>query len=77
MDHDKDVEATLKALHSALAKDLLARVTSGQATAADLSVVRAFLKDNNIDGVPKKGSDLAELARHVPFTGADEADFHH
>ncbi len=67
----------LDKLHVELTKQLLARVKSGQATAADLSVARQFLKDNNIDALPEEGSPMADLARSVPFQDTDEADFKH
>lgn len=73
----KDLQDTLDTLHTELAKQLLARVKSGQATAADLSVARQFLKDNHIDGTPEEGSPLGELARKVPFQGVDEGDLRH
>jgi len=69
-----DLSKILASLHTALAEELLDRVNSGQATAADLGVVRQFLKDNGIDGVPKKGNPLDNLAQTLPFTkeGDDE-----
>ena len=71
------LKETLQALHTELAKKLLARVKDGTATAADLSVARQFLKDNNIDAVPDEGTPLADLARSAPFQDTDEADFRH
>jgi hypothetical protein len=71
------VKRELEKLHVELTKQLLARVKNGSATAADLSVARQFLKDNNIDAVPEEGSPLADLARGVPFQDTDEADFKH
>jgi hypothetical protein len=73
----QELEKTLSDLHIELAKLLLAKVRSGTATAADLSVARQFLKDNNIDGTPVDGSPLLELARSVPFKTVDEGDFRH
>lgn len=72
-----DIKKELEKLHVELTKQLLARVREGAATAADLSVARQFLKDNNIDAVPEKGSPLADLARNVPFQDTDETDFRH
>lgn len=62
------------ALHSALAQDLLARVRSGEATAADLNVARAFLKDNNVSAIPAKDSPLAGLIASLPFRPSDADD---
>lgn len=56
-----------EALHEALAMDLLNRVKDGSATAADLNVARAFLKDNNISSIPVKDSPLAGLLAALPF----------
>jgi hypothetical protein len=60
------------ALHSALANDLLARIRSGEATAADLNVARAFLKDNCVSAVPVKDSPLAGLIASLPFRPQDD-----
>ena len=48
----------LKELHNILAEKLLERVKDPDAKSADLNVARQFLKDNNIDAVPVKGSPL-------------------
>jgi hypothetical protein len=57
----------LEELHAALAKALKDRIESGEATAADLSVVRQFLRDNNIDAIPNEGSPLDDLRNALPF----------
>ncbi len=69
-----DLNALLSQLHTSLAKELLARVQSGEATASDLAVVRQFLKDNGVDSVPKTGNPVHNLAQALPFTseGDDE-----
>lgn len=71
------LQKALDDLHVTLAQELLARVKEGRATAADLSVARQFLKDNNVDGTPQEGTPLHDLAKSVPFQGVDEADFRH
>ena len=71
------IKETLEALHKALAEQLLARVKSGEATAADLGVARQFLKDNNIEALIEPGNPLHDLARAVPFKAPDEGDFRH
>ena len=48
-------------LHEELVKDLLMRVRSGQATAAELNVARQMLKDNGIEAIPVKDSGLEGL----------------
>lgn len=65
-------DAVLAAIHAALAEDLLKRIRKGEATAADLSVARQFLKDNNISAVPVKNSPLGKLAGSIPDFDADE-----
>jgi hypothetical protein len=57
----------LEALHGALVDALLARVKSGEATAADLAVARQLLKDNGIDAIPTEASPLARLRDSLPF----------
>jgi hypothetical protein len=71
----------LEELHNETVKALLERVKSGTATAADLNVARAMLKDNNIDAIPKDASPLNDLAKSLPFPDADgvageEGSFH-
>ena len=57
----------LSELHQELAKVLLERVKDPDAKSADLNVARQFLKDNNIDAVTVKGSQLEELINQLPF----------
>lgn len=61
-----DIDLTLKTLHSQLAETLLAKIKSGEATAADLNVARQLLKDNGIDAVSKKGTPLGNLVDGLP-----------
>lgn len=65
-------EETFSALHEALAQDLLKRIKSGQATAADLNVARAFLKDNGVDAVPAPQSPIGTLMENLPFTAGED-----
>ena len=60
-------DEVLKEMHSELAKQLLARIKSGEATASDFNVARQFLKDNNVDAIPKAGSPLNDLISNLPF----------
>jgi hypothetical protein len=39
-------EEILKQIHQALCQDLLTKIQSGEASSADLSVARQFLRDN-------------------------------
>jgi hypothetical protein len=57
-----DLEQILAELHEGIAKGLLKKVIAGEATAAELSVARQFLKDNNVTAVPAKGTPLGDLA---------------
>ena len=58
----------LSELHKTLAEDLLHKIKSGEATAAELSVARAFLKDNGIDSTIEASEPLNNLAKTLPFT---------
>ena len=54
-------------LFEAMATDLLQKIESGEATAADLSVARQFLKDNGINASTRQRDPLANLALTLPF----------
>lgn len=62
-----NVEEISEKLHLTLAEDLLTRITSGQATAAELNVARQFLKDNGVDSMSFAESPLIKLAEVLPF----------
>jgi hypothetical protein len=72
----REAERQLNELHEVLAKTLLNAVKTEGVNAAVLNVARQFLKDNGIDGIPKDTNDLGELAKRVPFNGADDLDDH-
>tara|TARA_R100000700_G_C3125197_1_gene112599 strand:- start:266 stop:469 length:204 start_codon:yes stop_codon:yes gene_type:complete len=57
----------LQDLFNAVADDLLRKIQSGDATAAELSVARAFLKDNGIDATPGQSEPLKNLVDSLPF----------
>lgn len=60
--------STLEILHEQVAKELLARVKSGEATSAELSVAVKFLKDNNaVLDVITPESPLGNLLESLPF----------
>jgi len=66
---EKDI---LDQLHDSVAKELLARVRSGEATSAELSVATKFLKDNNaVLDVITPESPLASLLKDLPFEQAE------
>ena len=60
-----DLDKILEELHEELAQKLLDKVKAGEVTAAELSVARQMLKDNNMTSVPKKGTPLGELEEHT------------
>ena len=58
----------LDELHDSVAKDLLAKVKSGEATASELSVAVKFLKDNGaVNEVITSESPMANLLESLPF----------
>ncbi len=64
----KDV---LNELHESVTKELLARVKSGEATSAELSVAVKFLKDNGASSdVIMSDSPMANLLTELPFEEA-------
>ncbi len=66
----------LDELHALVARTLAKKIASGEATAADINVARAFLKDNNVEALAVPGSPLGALAGTLPFpvAGADQDD---
>lgn len=54
-------------LHNAVAEELLTKVISGEATAAELNVARGFLKDNGIEASVKQSDPLKNLVDSLPF----------
>lgn len=65
------IEALLSQIHEELAKTLLDRILSGEATSQDLNVARQLLRDNGIDATPRKGGALLNLAQSLPFKDKD------
>lgn len=62
---DRDI---LDSLHNVVAQELLARVKTGEATSAELSVAVKFLKDNNaVLDVITPESPLGNLLESLPF----------
>lgn len=58
----------LEELHESVAKELLAKVKSGEATASELSVATKFLKDNGaVNEVITTESPMANLLEALPF----------
>lgn len=67
-----DEKELLHRLHTSMIKNLLEKIESGEATAADLGVARQFLKDNGIDTVAKQGAPILRLADSLPFDPAED-----
>ena len=62
----KDTTEILENLHANLAGALTDLLTSGEATTADLNVMRQFLKDNQISAQPVEDTPFGDLARSLP-----------
>ena len=62
----KDTEQVLSDLHSNLASVLGDILNSGEASTADLNVIRQFLKDNQITAQPAEDTPFGDLARSLP-----------
>jgi len=69
---DKNI---LDELQDCVARDLLAKVKSGEASASELSVATKFLKDNGaVNEVISTESPMANLLEALPF---DEKEVSH
>lgn len=61
-------KTVLDELHDTVAKDLLDRIKSGEASASELSVAVKFLKDNNATlDVITANSPMSNLLDALPF----------
>lgn len=69
---DKEV---LGALHEAVARDLLQRVASGEATPAELNAAIKFLQNNNIEADIAESTTLSGLAAALPVFDDDDIDY--
>ena len=69
-------EAMFGDLHTALTRTLIARIESGLATPADLSVARQLLKDNNVTSVGAR-KPIRKLAQILPFNDPAEDSGEH
>lgn len=61
----------LDALHSAVAHQLLEKIQTGEATAAEISVAVKFLKDNHIEALAVPDSPISNLLEALPFSDAE------
>jgi hypothetical protein len=62
----------MSALHGAIALELMNRITSGEATAADMSNAIKFLKDNGIEADALSNPGVASLAKNFPTFSHDD-----
>lgn len=61
------IQDTLQELHNAISEDLLAKIQSGEASAAELAVAVKFLKDNGIDCYAPANEKVSSLANVMQF----------
>ncbi len=52
-------------LHDVLTEQLLQRIESGEATAADMAVARGLLKDNHITCIPAESTAISALEQKL------------
>ena len=62
----KDTTEMLSSLQGRLASVLTDLLDSGEASTADLNVIRQFLKDNQITSQPVEDTPFGDLARSLP-----------
>ena len=71
-------EDTLDRMHAEMAKQMLCKLESGEASASDLNVIRQFLKDNDVSGVATQDNPLGKLALNAPTFDEDgPSDYSH
>lgn len=68
----------LELLHAAVGDNLLQRITSGEATAAEYAQAIKFLKDNSITSAKNKTLDnmFGALKERLPFSDPDDPTQH-
>lgn len=62
----------LHTLQDILIDEMIRRIQSGEATAADLGAARQLLRDNGVQAAVTDESPIANLVKSLPFE--DEAD---
>lgn len=65
-------EELLGLLHDVVAQDLIKRLSSGEATAAEINAAIKFLKDNGIEAVATENSKLKDLSNSLPEFSDEE-----
>lgn len=67
MPDDNNLMKALEGLQTSLVANLAERIAKGEATAADLSVARQLLKDNNITVTPQADPNILRIHEALPF----------
>lgn len=66
MSSSRATDDLLGQLHAKVAAKLIAKIESGEATAAEMANAIRFLKDNGIEAIVAPGSALARLVDAIP-----------
>lgn len=70
---NRATEELLGQLHEAVAKGLLDKILSGEASPADYSAAIRMLKDNKIEAIVEPGDTLDKIYQNLPtFDDEDE-----
>jgi soluble P-type ATPase len=72
---NKTTAVDMDSLHSLLVTDLISKIKSGEATAAELNVARQLLKDNGIEATVAEGNQMGSLVDSLPFAGLKVVDY--
>lgn len=62
----RDINDQLADLHSGLAEHLKAKLDLGTISGSELSVLRQFLKDNQVSAQPVEGTPFGDLVSALP-----------
>jgi hypothetical protein len=68
-------EELLGQLHEAVAKSLLMKVQTGEATAAELNAAIKFLQNNGIEAIQTESNPLGMLAASLPVFDDDIEEY--
>jgi hypothetical protein len=63
---DETNDNLLIKLHKDLCEKLLELIKKEEVSSAELNVIRQFLKDNRIEGLPNDDSALGKLVQELP-----------
>lgn len=62
----RSTDSLFSDLHAGLAEHLKAKLDDGSISAAELSILRQFLKDNAISAQPAEGTSFGDLVASLP-----------